>query len=84
MTSKRLALSEMARAYLEEMRALGIDDRGYEVFVGLSREESKRYHWHQDQWILAHLSGKPRPRAEIDEHVALREKHEIARLQCLG
>ena len=72
-----LNLTDGERHYLQETRALGRDADGNEVFVGLTLEESERFHF---------LSNPHRQSSseEYDEYLKLHDKHEIARMQVLA
>lgn len=71
-----LRLTEGEKHYLLEMRALSTDTKGNDVFVGLTSDESERYHFLSDPF-------KSSDHTEREEYLALHEKHEIARLQVL-
>lgn len=72
-----LKLTDGERHYLLEMRAISTDSEGRDIFVGLTSEESERYHL---------LSNPLRQGTfeEKDEYLALNEKHEKARHQVLA
>ena len=71
-----LKLTEGEKHYLLEMRALSTNTEGHDVFVGLTSNESERYHF---------LSNplKSLEHSEREEYLALHEKHELARLLLL-
>lgn len=67
------------RAYLNDMRMLSTDNKGREVFVGLTIEESEEY------FLLTRLdSNNDGDREKRDRYLELYEKHETARLAVLG
>lgn len=67
-----LKLTEGEKRYLLEMRALSTDSQGKDIFVGLTSDESVRYHFLSNP----HRHGTYE---ENEEYLALNEKHEIAR-----
>lgn|SRR5690606_37695298 len=80
-----LELDDGERMALRQNRALGTDKAGNEIFVGLSREESLDYLAYRRQSSLVMRAAGIRPDKERRLHgMALREKHERARLQIVG
>lgn len=73
---------ERQREYLKEIRALETDRDGTEVLVGLTAEETDFYM----RYVNARRLG--RDNSSLVEHgrkyLALRERHERARMQVLG
>ncbi|GAB2798839.1 hypothetical protein GCM10027040_27150 [Halomonas shantousis] len=73
----KLDLTQEEREYMNELRMLATDNRGDEIVVGLSRDESLRY-------IESHrvfLSGEGgHSGAGIDDYMMLQAKHERARM----
>ncbi|MEZ0194269.1 hypothetical protein AB9U01_09410 [Pseudomonas qingdaonensis] len=72
-----LRLTEGEKHYFLEMRALSTDAEGNDIFVGLTSDESERYHFLSNP--LRH--GAPE---ENEEYLALNQKHELARHQVLA
>ncbi|MCW2130195.1 hypothetical protein M2226_008939 [Bradyrhizobium elkanii] len=71
---------EKFRDHLTEMRAIATDSEGREVLVGLTFEETALYFDH-----LASRTSGARPSAvERGRFRALRDKHELTRLQVVG
>lgn len=71
-----LRLTESDKLFLLEIRALSTDSQGNEVFVGLTSNESERYHFLCNP--LKSLED-----SEREEYLELHEKHELARLLVL-
>ncbi|WP_030141980.1 hypothetical protein [Pseudomonas fluorescens] len=71
-----LKLTEGEKHYLLEMRALSVDAQGRDIFVGLTSEESERYHFLSNPHFSASYDEK-------DEYLALDQKHERARRDVL-
>lgn len=71
-----LDLTDGLRAFLMTLESLSTDFNGREIYVGLTRYETERYHF---------LSGPLRYRTpeERDEYLALHTKHELVRKQVL-
>jgi len=72
-----LKLTEGEQNYLLEMRALSTDSQGRDIFVGLTSEESERYHFLSNP--LRHGTYE-----ENEEYLSLNAKHENARHQVLA
>jgi hypothetical protein len=77
-----LKLTDDERAAKRSFQALSLDAEGNEIYVGLSREES--------EWMLDYerkyapgTGRRPEPQ-EKRRHIALNEKHELARLRAIG
>jgi hypothetical protein len=76
-SGRKLNISEETRACLEEMLRLSFDERGNEIFVGLSHVESALYVYYRN----------PYNRSEESSQLIFREfyqRHEHARLQRLA
>ena len=72
-----LNLRDGYRAYLVEMRALSTDSNGRDIYVGLTHEESERYH------TLSSPLMRSGTHEEDEEYMALDDKHNLARMQVL-
>lgn len=72
-----LKLTEGEKNYLLEMRALSTDPQGRDIFVGLTADESERYHFLSNP--LRHGTYE-----ENEEYLAFNQKHEQARHQVLA
>lgn len=72
-----LVLTDMQRAYLRKLRALGTDLQGNEIFAGLTIEESMRFNFLSESL----LGQEHRTQEDVNEYL---EKHEHDRLQALG
>jgi len=72
-----LNLTDVERAYFNDMRSLGVDSSGNEVLVGLTLEESLFY--------LAYSRGEAGAKSHEDnsKYLELHEKHEATRLQIV-
>ena len=75
-TMKLLDLTDSTRGFLNELRALSTDEFNQEIFVGLTRDESKRYLFLSHQLTLATPE-------ELDEYISLDEKYNGVRLQVI-
>ena len=71
-----LVLTDMQRAYLKKIRALSTDLQGNEVFAGLTLEESMRFNCLSESL----LGQDHRTQEDVDEYLALHQKHERDRL----
>ncbi len=65
--------------YLKEMRAIGEDDEGREVLVGLTVEETSFYLNYGEQYV--HGDVEPN---DGERYLELHDKHEKARFAVLG
>lgn len=72
-----LKLTEGEKHYLLEMRALSTDVRGRDIFVGLTSEESERYHFLSNPLFSGTYEEK-------EEYLELNQKHERARHEVLA
>jgi hypothetical protein len=70
-----MEFTDSEREFLRAMRAITINDQGYEVYVGLSHEESEIYH------DLAHRDdrGETMSAAEQKTFETLHARHEKTR-----
>jgi hypothetical protein len=66
-------------AFLRDTRAIATDDKGREVLVGLTFEETETYMAHRRKF----LTGR-RDRADRKACIALANKHQKARLELLA
>lgn len=71
-----LDLTDSTRGFFHELRALSTNDFNQEIFVGLTREESKRYLFLSHRLSLATT-------AELEEYVSLDERYNGLRLQVI-
>jgi hypothetical protein len=79
---RTLKLTDDERSAKRSFQALSVDEEGNEVYVGLSREESK---WMLD-YERKYAPGRTRSpkRDEKKRHIELHKKHESARLRAIG
>jgi len=73
--------TDAERLYLSEMRALGADEQGRDVLVGLTLEETAFYMEHSRRFTSGNRDRDPENRKR---YLTLHEKHEKSRLQVLG
>ncbi|MHB0775386.1 hypothetical protein [Halomonas sp. WWR20] len=74
----KLDLTQEERDYMGELRMLTTDSQDNEVIVGLSRDESTRY-IESNRVFLAGDGGN----LDINDYMALQEKHERARMGAI-
>lgn len=74
-----LEITNSERAYLIEMRALGTDELGREVLVGLTVEESAIHLGYAHERV----GGMHRSVEDGDRYLALHDKHERVRLAII-
>jgi hypothetical protein len=68
-------ISNADRPYLLETRALTTDERGREIFVGLTYDESLEFAGYHD--------GRPQTDDDFSRYTELFSKHETARLRVI-
>ena len=73
-----LSISEEERSYLIEVRALAINSKRQEVFVGLTYEETIFYMRYSKS---AHIESTNSE--EADKYLELNERHEAARMAVI-
>lgn len=72
-------LSDERRAFLKEMRSINKDNKGREVLVGLTVDETSFYLTYLEQSIVGETNQEDGPK-----FLTLHDKHEKARLAVLG
>ncbi len=74
------AFTDAERTYFQEMRAIAKDERGQEVLVGLTYEETDFY------LAYGRILGQPKRASRADRQVYLRlhDRHERMRLDVVG
>jgi hypothetical protein len=75
-----LEITDGERAFLTEMRGLGVDAKGSEILVGLTVEESREY----IKYLNSRMIGAHPDSETSDRYLALNDKYEVARHAVLA
>lgn len=78
----RLNIDDADRELRLQNRALSLDEHGYEILIGLTRQESEWMVWYGKQYGISRKYGPSTE--EKRRHIELNERHNTARLLALG